>query len=40
MKKQMNKVLQQEGADLPFVSQGGQFRTMDQKGLAPFHIAK
>lgn len=36
----MNKVLHWEGGDIPLASQGGQFHTMDQKGLATLHIVE
>jgi len=29
MRKQMNEMLQKKGGDVPFISQGGQFHTMD-----------
>lgn len=36
----MNKMLQQEGGDVPFVNQRGQFHKMDQEGLATLHITE
>ncbi len=40
MKKQMNEILQQEGGDVLFDGQGGQFHMMDQEGLTTLHMAK
>ncbi len=36
----MNEMLQKKGGDVPSISQGGQFHTMDQEGLVIQPMAK